>query len=155
IPGALPAANEEEIRPNQTVDTIALRVSLPTLTVFLPPPEKANGAAVIICPGGGYHALLVRREGSQVAEAFNRAGVTAFVLKYRLPDDRIAADKSVVPLQDAQKAIQIVRRRAVEWGIDPNRVGIMGFSAGGHLAATAGTNFGRAFIGNPRNISLR
>ena len=140
---------------NREVDNIVYNVSFPTLSVFLPSPEKSNGTAVIICPGGGYHLLVIEREGREIARAFNRLGAAAFVLKYRLPDDRIMTDKSIGPLQDAQRALQLVRLRAKEWNIDPHMTGIMGFSAGGHLASTAGTHFEMSFIGNEQGINLR
>lgn len=109
----------------------------PTLTVFLPPPEKANGAAVVICPGGGYGALATGHEGVDVARWLNARGVAGFMLKYRLgPRYHHPA-----PLQDAQRALRTVRARAQEWHVDPTRIGIWGFSAGGHLASTAGTHF--------------
>jgi acetyl esterase/lipase len=109
---------------------------VPTLTPFPAPGEKATGAAVIICPGGGY-GHLADHEGRPVAEWLNSIGVTAFVLKYRLgPRYHHPA-----MLQDAARAIRTLRARAAEWGIDPARVGILGFSAGGHLASTAGTHF--------------
>jgi acetyl esterase/lipase len=109
----------------------------PTLTVYLPPADKATGTAVVACPGGGYGALAVDHEGKAVAEWLNEHGVAAFVLKYRLgPRYHHPA-----PLQDAQRALRTVRARAAEWGVDPKRVGIWGFSAGGHLASTAATHF--------------
>jgi acetyl esterase/lipase len=109
----------------------------PSLTIHRPPADKANGTAVVVCPGGGYGALALDHEGKQVAEWLNARGVTAFILKYRLgPRYRHPA-----PLQDAQRALRTVRARAKEWDIDPKRVGILGFSAGGHLASTAGTHF--------------
>jgi acetyl esterase/lipase len=111
-------------------------VDIPTLTPYLPPKDKMSGAAIIICPGGGY-AHLADHEGRPVAEWLNTLGVTAFVLKYRLgPRYHHPA-----PMQDAARAIRIVRARAAEWGLDPQRIGILGFSAGGHLASTAGTHF--------------
>src|SRR5690606_8227607 len=116
--------------------------------------ENANGAAVIIFPGGGYHALMAKSEGSKVAKAFNDMGVTAFVLKYRLPNDEFQPDKSIAPLQDAQQAIKVVREGSTNWNIDPDKIGIMGFSAGGHLASTAGTKFGSPVIENPDKTSL-
>jgi acetyl esterase/lipase len=94
-------------------------------------------------------------EGTDVAKRFNQSGIAAFVLKYRIPDTSTMIHKQIGPLQDAQRAIQIVRSHAHEWGIDPARIGIMGFSAGGHLAATAGTHFKLDYINNPRHISLR
>ena len=111
-------------------------VDIPTLTPYLPPKDKMTGAAIIICPGGGY-GHLADHEGRPVAEWLNTLGVTAFVLKYRLgPRYHHPA-----PMQDAARAIRIVRARAPEWGLDPQRIGILGFSAGGHLASTAGTHF--------------
>ncbi len=111
-------------------------VDIPTLTPYLPSKERMSGAAIIICPGGGY-AHLADHEGEPVARWINSLGVTAFVLKYRLgPRYHHPA-----PMQDAARAIRIVRARAMEWGLDPQRIGILGFSAGGHLASTAGTHF--------------
>jgi acetyl esterase/lipase len=130
-------------------------VSTPTLTPFLPEKGKANGAAVVICPGGGYGGLAFNHEGEAVAMEFVKNGVSAFVLKYRLPTDKIMVDKTIGPLQDAQRAIQMVRQGASGWGIDPARIGIMGFSAGGHLASTEGTHFDKVVIDNPANISVR
>src|SRR2546423_610479 len=112
-------------------------VDKPTLTIIQPPADKANGAAVIVCPGGGYQHLADTYEGREVAEWLNTIGVTGFVLKYRLAPRY----HHPAPLQDAQRAIRTVRARAQEWGIDPHRIGIWGFSAGGHLASTAGTHF--------------
>lgn len=155
VPNSKDVGDEEEIVFNKEVDTLAYKVSNPTLTVFLPPADKATGSAVIICPGGGYHVLLMTREGCDIARAFNKLGIAAFVLKYRLPDDRTMINKSTGPLQDAQKAIQVVRKRAAEWKINANKIGIMGFSAGGHLASTAGTHFENAVIENKDGISLR
>ena len=107
------------------------------MTVWLPRPETATGAAVVICPGGGYGMLADDHEGRQVAEWLNSLGVAAFVLKYRLgPRYHHPA-----MLQDAGRAIRTVRARGPKWGVDPHRVAIMGFSAGGHLASTAGTHF--------------
>jgi acetyl esterase/lipase len=131
------------------------KIAVPTLTVFLPPEEMATGTAVIICPGGGYMHESFRLEGTVIAEAFTQRGIAAFVLKYRLPSDSIMKDKSIGPLQDAQQAIRIVRQRAAEWKVDPGHIGIMGFSAGGHLASTAATHFEKAYIPNPEKINLR
>ncbi len=117
------------------------RVTDPVLLVYLPALEKRNGSAVVICPGGGYIRLAVDHEGYDIAAWLNEMGVAGIVLKYRLPSDTIMENKSAGPLQDAQEAIRTVRRRAQEWHIDPDRIGIIGFSAGGHLAATASTHF--------------
>lgn len=99
-------------------------------------PAKPNGAAIVICPGGGYGGLVTGGEGHGIAEWLNKHGITGVVLEYRLP-----AGRTYVPLLDAQRAIRTVRARASEWGVDPARIGIIGFSAGGHLASTAATHF--------------
>jgi len=130
-------------------------ISEPSLTIYLPSKETANGSAVIVCPGGGYWFENVVPEGNRIAETFTKHGVTAFVLKYRLPSDSIMRDKSIGPLQDAQQAIKLVRQRAKEWKIDANKIGIIGFSAGGHLAASAATHFDTSFIPNREGVSLR
>jgi len=113
----------------------------PSITVFRAPEDKATGAAVVICPGGGYGFLADDHEGRQVAEFFNGIGVTAFVLKYRIVAKDRAGPLHPAPLEDAQRAIRLVRANAKAYGIDPKRIGIMGFSAGGHLASTAATHF--------------
>ena len=130
-------------------------VTRPTLTIYPAPKEKATGTAVIICPGGGYSMLAASHEGSDVAGRFNEMGVTAFVLKYRLPNDTTMPNKEIGPLQDAQRAIQLVREKAAEWGVDPNHIGLMGFSAGGHLASTAGTHFKHHYIEARKRENLR
>lgn len=130
-------------------------VSQPSLKVYLPEAHLATGAAVIICPGGGYGMESFKLEGIRIAEAFLNKGIAAFILKYRLPSDDIMIDKSIGPIQDAQQALKIVRQRASEWHLDEEKIGIMGFSAGGHLASTAGTHFNRSYISNPDGISLR
>ncbi len=130
------------------------KISQPTLTVYKP--QKPNGKAVIICPGGGYSILAFDKEGTRVAEEMNRWGITAFVLKNRLPDDSINIDKSLAPLQDAQQAIRLIRQQAKAYGINPMQIGIMGFSAGGHLASTAATHFNfRADAQNSDTTSAR
>jgi len=130
-------------------------ISIPTLAVYLPDPAVATGHAVIICPGGGYGMESYRLEGTVIAEAFAEQGIAAFILKYRLPSDSIMQDKSTGPLQDAQQAIRTVRQRAGDWKVDQGRIGIMGFSAGGHLASTAGTHFNKSYIPNPEETILR
>jgi acetyl esterase/lipase len=117
------------------------KITKPTLTIYEVPKEKSNGVAVVICPGGGYSILAAGHEGADVAKAFNKVGITAFVLRYRLPKDECMTNKSFVPLMDAQQALYIVRKNAKDYGIDPNKIGIIGFSAGGHLASTVGTHF--------------
>ena len=123
-------------------------ISIPTLTVYLPDQKIATGAAVIICPGGSYGVEMYRGEGTNIAEAFAKRGIAAFILKYRLPSDSIMVDKTIGPLQDAQQAIKTVRQHAAEWELNPEKIGIMGFSAGGHLASTAGTHYDKSYIPN-------
>lgn len=155
IPNSLPVKNEEYSETGTDGILRISKVSVPSITVYKPEATKANGTAVIICPGGGYSILAASHEGSDVAKRLNEMGVTAFVLKYRLPSDLTMPHKEIGPLQDAQRAIQLVRQNAAQWNINPNRVGIMGFSAGGHLASTAGTHFNKAYIDNKDNINLR
>lgn len=115
-------------------------VSQPTLTIYRPTKDKDTGAAVIICPGGGYNILAYDLEGSEICEWLNSIGVTGVLLKYRVPK-RPGLEKHTAALQDAQRAVGLVRSRATELGLDPKRIGILGFSAGGHLAAAACNNF--------------
>jgi len=142
IPGSM--ANEKYVEENLVVENGAVRVQKvtnPTLSVYLPAKEKANGSAIVICPGGGYARLAFDHEGIQIAKWFNGLGVAAFILKYRLPNDTIMENKSVGPLQDVQEAIRYVRRNSSQWNLNPLKIGVIGFSAGGHLAATASTLF--------------
>lgn len=131
------------------------RVSVPTVQIFKAPADKANGAAMVVCPGGGYSGLAYTKEGINFAKRLNEMGVTAIVLKYRMPNDTTMWDRSVGPLQDAQQAIRLVRQHAAEWNVDVNRVGLMGSSAGGHLASTAGTHFKKSYIPNRDQVNLR
>jgi len=131
------------------------KVTDPSLSLYAADPQKANGTAVIICPGGGYAFLATDHEGEEVARRFAAQGVTAFVLKYRLPSDTIMVDRSLGPLQDAQQAIYLVRKNAAAWHINPSKIGIMGFSAGGHLAASLAVHYGDLKIKNPERLSLR
>lgn len=115
-------------------------VSTPTIAIYRPSAANDTGAAVVVCPGGGYHILAMDLEGTEVCEWLNSVGVTGVLLKYRVPK-REGLEKHAAPLQDAQRAIGLVRQNAKEWGVDPKRVGILGFSAGGHLAAATSNNF--------------
>ncbi|SDS04232.1 Acetyl esterase/lipase [Mucilaginibacter mallensis] len=153
VPNSKPAP--KDYVENMDAGSFMHNVTVPALIPYFPAKDKANGAAVVICPGGGYSGLSMVNEGSEIAAAFNRIGVTAFILKYRMPSDSVMVDKTIGPLQDAQRAIQLVRQRAAEWGIDTARVGIIGFSAGGHLASTAATHFDKEVIENKKHISLR
>jgi acetyl esterase/lipase len=137
VPNAKESATEEQ-EPTENPDLIR-RVITPTLEVYQAENSLATRAAVIICPGGGYGVLVYKGEGVSTAKEFAKLGVTAFVLKYRLPNEELLLDKKIGPLQDALQAIKHVRENAANWGVDPSKVGIMGFSAGGHLASTKGS----------------
>lgn len=131
------------------------QVTEPTMTVYHPAAGVNVHTAVVICPGGGYKYLAYNWEGTSVAQMLVKWGITAIVLKYRLPSDVIMKDKTIGPLQDAQRAIQLARIHSKDWNIDSGKIGIMGFSAGGHVAATASTHFARSVIDNSEHISLR
>jgi acetyl esterase/lipase len=126
----------EEITDNERI----FQVATPGLYTFFPSKEENTGSAVIICPSGGYHHLTYILGGFQLAKWFNTLGMAAFVLKYRLPHSPDLIEREKAPLQDAQRAIRIIRANAAEWGIKPDRIGIMGTSAGGHLASTLATH---------------
>jgi len=157
IPGEItvPATYKELSAVKDGKVTGLSKVSHPTLTVYRPDPALWNGTAVIICPGGGYSHLAIAHEGEEVARKFAAVGVTAFVLKYRLPSDSIMTDKSFGPLQDAQQAIYLLRKNAAKWKIDPAKIGIMGFSAGGHLASSLTVHYADIKIENAEKLSLR
>ena len=125
---------------------IVKNIHNPNLTIFQPP--KPNGSAVVICPGGGYSVIASEPEGYAIAKMLNEYGITAFVLKYRLPTTSGVDFKHPVPLSDALRAIQWVRYHAADYQVDPGRVGILGFSAGGHLAASAGTLYSKYHFGS-------
>lgn len=139
IPNSQPS-DEHEISDSSDIVRISY-VQIPDIAVYLPAKKSANGQAVVICPGGGYERLAYDFEGSDVAKFFNSQGIAAIVLKYRLPNSKnnIIGYKS--PLLDVQRAMRLTRYHAGEWNIDKNKIGIMGFSAGGHLASTLGTHF--------------
>ena len=157
-PGKVPNSKKSETYVEESIEGAdgKLRIGKvfrPELIAYFP--DKPNGTSVIICPGGGYKILAIKHEGFQIAEEFNKLGITAFVLKYRLPSDEIMVDKTIGPLQDAQQAIKMVRENAIKWKLNPSKIGIMGFSAGGHLAATLSTHFTNALINNAENTNLR
>lgn len=131
------------------------KVSRPQILVYLPAKDRANGAGILIFPGGSYAGLTFGFEGTEQAQFFSEHGIAAFVVKYRIPSDRTMVDKSIGPLQDAQQAILFVRLHAKEWNLDPSRVGAIGFSAGGHLASTLATHFNKAYVDDPEHTSLR
>ena len=157
--GSVPDSQPSSVQ--ETALTIAgggVRISnvvQPTLTVYLPVPTKATGTSVIVCPGGGYARLSIDHEGYDVAKRLNEMGVAAFVLKYRLPNGQSQPDPSIAPLLDVQQALRLVREQAPKYNLNPERIGVMGFSAGGHLAATAGTHFARPVGASPGPASVR
>lgn len=143
IPNALPNAAATVTETTKTEGGI-LRISnvtVPTLTVYPATKKATSGAAIMICPGGGYSILASGHEGADVARWFNEQGITAFVLKYRLPDDRIMTKPAEVPLLDAMQGMVLIRQQAARFNIDPNKIGVIGFSAGGHLASTLSTHY--------------
>lgn len=137
VPNAITSSNYAE-KYEEAIGKMS-KVSHPTLTVFVP--ENPNGTSVVICPGGGYAYLSIKKEGYDTAKWFNSIGITAFVLKYRLPSDEIMKDKSIGPLQDVQEAVRYIRRNAKKWNLDTDKIGILGYSAGGHLAASLSTKY--------------
>ena len=128
-------------------------VTIPTLEYIKP--EKPNGTAVIVIAGGVYGVIVYNGEGLGTAKSLAEKGISAFVLKYRLPDDQIMLDKKIGPLQDVQQSIKYLRENTEKYGIDKNKIGVIGFSAGGHLASTAATHFEKSYIENPQNTNLR
>ena len=157
IPGAInnDAYKEEPRLDSQGKITGIRKVTEPTLKVFLANNTNSKNTAVIICPGGAYALLSHEKEGDKVAEWFQSIGISAFVLKYRLPSDVIMKDKTIGPLQDAQEAIRVLRRNADKWHLDDTKIGIVGFSAGGHLAATLSTHYSDNVYDSKDNISAR
>jgi acetyl esterase/lipase len=156
VPGSIVNGNYFE---NSTIRngmvSLYFKVTDPTISVFLPPAEISKGSAVLILPGGGYGVLAFDYEGTDIARWLTKNGIAGIVLKYRLPSDQIMTDKSIGPLQDAQEAIRIIRRSAGEWKINPDRIGVMGFSAGGHLASTLSTHFSQKVYETKDTTSAR
>ena len=135
-------------KPSDETETIAndgiiwiSQIQNPSIEVYLPVKQSRNGKAVVICPGGGYYGLAYDWEGTEIAKWYNTQGIAAFVLKYRMPNSKSVEVGRLAPLQDAQRAMRIVRSRASEWNINSDEIGVMGFSAGGHLASTLGTHY--------------
>lgn len=135
VPGAIDSKSYKEVYENNRIK----KVKTPSLVVYAP--ENPNGTAVVVYPGGGYIQLAFTKEGYKAAEWLNGLGITVFALKYRLPSDEIMEDKAVGPLQDAQAAMRYIRRHADKWQINTQKIGVLGFSAGGHLAATLSTQY--------------
>lgn len=139
IPNSKFTGAQEKIEKKDII--LVSNVQIPDLAVYLPSKRFATGQAVIICPGGGYWVLAYDLEGTDIARYFNSIGVAAVVLKYRLPTYGNCVEPHKAPLMDAQRATRLVRQHAAEWNIEPKKIGVMGFSAGGHLASTLGTHF--------------
>ncbi|GLU44864.1 alpha/beta hydrolase [Allomuricauda sp. NBRC 101325] len=142
IPNQKTSAEEEKVEHTEDGIIWITNVQEPTIEVFLPSKRMSNGKAVVIFPGGGYYGLAYDWEGTDIAKTLTAKGIAGIVVKYRLPWSKsIAKDKHLVPMQDAQRAMRLVRSKAKEWNLDENQIGIMGFSAGGHLASTLGTHY--------------
>jgi acetyl esterase/lipase len=140
VPGLISSKKPEKTWRN-TDNILCVRdIQAPKIYVYTPK-KKTTDACVLIYPGGGYYILAIEHEGHEIAKWYNERGMTAIVVKYRTPQDEFMTNKEIRPLQDAQQAIRMVRKNALKFGINPNKLGIMGFSAGGHLASTAGTHF--------------
>ena len=139
-PNGAPGFENKKNEPEEAKDYWVKNINNPSLTVYAAPKEKATGAAVIICPGGGHRLLVATAEGKETAEYFNSIGVTAFVLKYRLFKEENTVYTKANTLQDGRRAVRVLRQRAIEYGIDSNKIGLMGFSAGGELAAWVALN---------------
>lgn len=155
IPGALPSDNLERVKHRKNNNLVLEKITLPTITAYLPTTTNKTHSAVIICPGGGYGGLSMFTEGRDVAMRLAESGVAAFVLKYRMPLNEIMNNKSFGPLQDLQQAIKLVRSNSKKWQLDPNKVGVMGFSAGGHLAASAAVHFNNPIVPNETGYSIK
>ncbi len=137
VPNQLASAPEEQREPRDIM--WITNVTTPDIEVYLPTERSATGQAVLICPGGGYQGLAYNWEGTDIARWLNSKGIAGIVLKYRLPSEEAQPKPYLAPLQDAKQAIRTVRANATDWNINPEKIGVMGFSAGGHLASTLGT----------------
>lgn len=154
VPNFIEAANEETEAVTGGILRIS-KVSVPGYAFFSAGDDEKRKPCVIICPGGGYGILAAQHEGTDVAKFFNSIGVHAVVLKYRIPSAKHQEHKEIAPLQDAQQAIFMVRKNAKKWGIDPDKIGIMGFSAGGHLASSLGVHYNDPKLNFKGKTSLR
>jgi len=150
--GQVPGYKASDVEQKSNTDASGiLRISgvtIPTMDVYLPEKGKATGAAVLICPGGGYGILAASHEGSDIARWFNERGIAGIVLKYRLPNPKAMSPQHEMPLRDAMQAMRLIRQHAGEWAIDKDKIGVMGFSAGGHLASTLSTHYHRGQYGS-------
>lgn len=155
IPNYIETPNEQTGQITSGILRIS-KVSKPTYAFYSSNVgSNPNKPVVVICPGGGYSILAASHEGSDIAIKLNELGIHALVLYYRIPNSANQIDKKIAPLQDAQQAIRLVRKNAIQWGVDTTKVGIMGFSAGGHLASTAATHFNKDYTGFNDGVNLR
>ena len=155
--GARKAPGSENVNFHNTVierskdpkvhDRAMVHIDAPHMVVKLP--KNPNGTAVVVGPGGGYARVVIDKEGDDIANWLTKNGVTVFILRYRLPEDPHNKNREDVPLEDGQRAIRIVRAHASEWGLNPNKIGIAGFSAGGHLAASLAVHWNKNFVKEP------
>jgi acetyl esterase/lipase len=152
-PAGMPNSKPSEIAETGAERGLYKGITNPTLEYIKP--ENPNGTAVIVIAGGGYGVIIYNGEGLGTAKFLAEKGISAFVLKYRLPSDEIMVDKRIGSLQDVQQSIKYLRENDAKYGIDKSKIGVMGFSAGGHLASTAATHFEKSYIANPENTSLR
>lgn len=141
--GEVPNAKKSKLKEESAISDVnrISKVIDPAIEIYLPSKAYNTGKAVLICPGGGYGILAWDKEGTDIAKWLNGKGIAGIVLKYRLPEDESNVHPELSPLMDAQRAMELIRNNAQNWNIDPNQVGIMGFSAGGHLASTLGTHY--------------
>lgn len=133
---------------------ISTSVSNPEITVYLPSHKNSNGQAVLIIPGGGYEVIVHEWEGADIAKWFNSQGIAGIVLKYRLPHGKSNVEREKSPLLDAARAMRLIRSNAKVWNIDKNNIGVMGFSAGGHLASTLATHYNESVLGDKDKIDM-
>jgi acetyl esterase/lipase len=155
IPNAVEAPDEEALRDPNDPHPFYQNISRPQLYAFRLAEARVPSAAIVILPGGSYRGVSIVKEGFDIARQLNAYGIAAFVVKYRTPSDKHMPNKAIAPLQDAQQAMRFVRERAREWNIDPKRVGLMGFSAGGHLASVAATQFSQPVLVGARAAEVR
>ncbi len=155
MPGFMQAQTVISLYEQGKIPFAKSNTEIPTLTVFLPEKVKEKGTAVIVCSGGSYAGRANSVEGLPACKKLVEAGITAFLLDYRVPDADKMEHKEIVPLTDAQRAMQYVREHAKQYRLDAGKIGIMGFSAGGHLVSTLGTHFSSTSLENPKRTSLR
>ena len=146
IAGSIYSAKVETNVSKSDTDEFIIDITTPELTAYFPKEKNVQNSAVIICPGGAYYGLSMIKEGEDIARRFNQLGITAFVLKYRMPSTETMTDKSTGPLQDVQQAFAFVRQHSNQWQLAEDKIGVMGFSAGGHLASSAAVHFNQPVL---------